>query len=100
MAQIGYEKEVSLGALLDAAERVLDAGAPAALGGLLVAAMRQARLDCESGLGPTRTAIEEKTQAQGHPWFGKRVVWKPHKVKGLKRDGKLILQVLQEYEVL
>ena len=99
MATIGYEIPVDLAPVIQAAQAALDNSAPLALGQVFIASLRKARTLCEAGLATTRQAIEAKTTTPGHPWNGKRIVWAPLRVRGVRREGGLIMQALQDYEV-
>lgn len=35
-----------------------------------------------------------------HPWHGKKIKWQPEQVRIVKRDGRAIVQVTQQYEVV
>lgn len=102
MAHIGYEKELDMVPLFDELKASFNQGGTVRsvdVGQILKTLVADAKKCCDDALAPTKQAHEQKTQSEGHPFKGKTLKWKPSTSKLLVRDGKLIMQVTQDYEV-
>ena len=99
MATIGYERNVDLTPALQAAVAAIGGGNPAALGVPLLTALQFAKTACLDAAVALKPTIEAKTGASGHPWFGKRITWRPARVSAVLRDGQVVVQTLFDYDV-
>ena len=98
--KIAYEDEVNILPLLQAARDSLENGNEPQWGKLLKDELKTSKKRCQDACLLTKKAIEDKTTTQGHPWFGKKIRWLPIQTRGKTRDGKLIIEVSQDYDVL
>jgi len=102
---IGYEATIDLAPLKEliaaSAQNPSD-GHFTASGGLLKAAVSQARASCDAALKQDRVALEKKLLLKEHPWYEKQLKFDatPTFRGGLDGQGRPIIKATWSFEVV
>ena len=102
---IGYEATIDLAPL----KELIAAGAQnpsdghfTASGGLLKAAVAQARALCDTALKQDKVALEKKALLKEHPWYGKKLKFDATPIfrGGLDGQGRPIIKATWSFEIV